>query len=209
MAHGTGTGLLADSALDELRASLRGELISPIDVAYDEARRVWNGAVDRRPACVARCRGVADVVTALRFARGNDLTVAVRGGGHNVAGFSTCDDGMVIDLSAMNGVRVDLDARTARAEGGVTWGEFDRETQAFGLATTGGLVTTTGVAGLTLGGGIGWLMRKHGLTVDNLVGADVVTAEGELVTADADVEPELLWGLRGGGGNFGVVTSFN
>jgi hypothetical protein len=209
MTYGTGTSVVTGSTLDELQANLRGELICPSDAAYDEARRVWNGAIDRRPACVARCRGVADVVTALRFARGHDLAVAVRGGGHNVAGFSTCDDGMVIDLSAMKGVRVDLGTRTAWAEGGLTWGEFDHETQAFGLATTGGLVTTTGVSGLTLGGGIGWLMRKHGLTADNLLAADVVTADGELITASADAEPELLWGLRGGGGNFGVVTSFD
>jgi FAD/FMN-containing dehydrogenase len=194
--------------LDELRASPRGDLISPDSDEYDEARRVWNGTIDRRPALVARCLGVADVIIALRFARSHDLTVAVRGGGHNVAGFSTCDGGMVIDLSRMIGVRVDLGTRTARAEGGLTWGAFDHETQAFGLATTGGLVTSTGIGGLTLGGGIGWLMRKHGLTADNLVAADVVTADGELITANTDIESELLWGLRGGGGNFGVVTSF-
>jgi FAD/FMN-containing dehydrogenase len=194
--------------LDELRASLRGDLISPDSDEYDEARRVWNGTIDRRPALVARCLGVADVISALRVARNQDLTVAVRGGGHNVAGFSTCDGGMVIDLSRMTGVRVDLGTRTARAEGGLTWGAFDHETQAFGLATTGGLVTSTGIGGLTLGGGIGWLMRKHGLTADNLVAADVVTADSELITANTDVESELLWGLRGGGGNFGVVTSF-
>src|SRR6266508_3176504 len=164
MGEATEANVLAGPTLDEFRTSVRGEVVAPGDDTYEEARRVWNGAIDRRPALVVRCRGVADVITALRFARSHEMTVAVRGGGHNVAGFSTCDGGIVIDLSPMKGVRVDVAARTVRAEGGLTWGEFDHETQAFGLATTGGLVTTTGIAGFTLGGGIGWLMRKHGLT---------------------------------------------
>ena len=168
-----------------------------------------SGAIDRRPSVVARCAGVADVIEAVRFARTQGLLVAVRGGGHNVAGFGTCDGGIVIDLSAMKGIRVDPAGRTVRAEPGVVWGELDHETHAFGLATTGGLVTTTGIAGFTLGGGIGWLMRKHGLAADNLIAADLVTADGELVTASVDEYPELLWGLRGGGGNFGIVTSFH
>ena len=201
-------GKLTDAALGELRQSLRGEVIVPGDPAYDRARSVWNGAIDRRPSLVARCAGVADVIDAVRFARTQGLLVAVRGGGHNVAGFGTCDGGIVIDLSAMKGIRVDPALGTVRAEAGVVWGELDHETQAFGLATTGGLVTTTGIAGFTLGGGIGWLMRKHGLAADNLIAADMVTADGELVTTSVDENPELLWGLRGGGGNFGIVTSY-
>src|SRR5262245_13250612 len=172
------------------------------------ARRIWNAAIDRHPACIARCTGVADVVAAVRFARERDLPVAVRSGGHGVAGHAVCDAGLVIDLSPMKGIRVNPQARTARAEAGVLWGELDRETQLFGLATVGGIVTHTGIAGLTLGGGIGWLMRRHGATVDNLLSADVVTAQGELVTASEDENHDLFWGIRGGGGNFGIVTSF-
>ena len=194
--------------LELLRGSLRGPVIGPDDEGYDAVRAIWNGAIDRRPACVARCTGVADVVAAVRFARERGLLVAVRSGGHGVGGHALCDGGLVIDLSPMKGIRVDPAARTARAEAGVLWGELDRETQLHGLATVGGIVTHTGIAGLTLGGGIGWLMRKHGATVDNLLSVDLVTAEGELLTASGDENPDLFWGIRGGGGNFGVVTSF-
>ncbi len=192
----------------DLAESLKGDLLRPDDPGYDEARRIWNGAIDLRPACVARCAGVGDVVAAVRFARERDLEVAVRSGGHGVGGHALCDGGLVIDLSRMKGIGVDPQARTARAEAGVLWGELDRETQAFGLATVGGIITHTGIAGLTLGGGIGWLMRKHGATVDNLIAAELVTAEGEVVRASEEENRELFWGIRGGGGNFGVVTSF-
>ena len=186
----------------------RGQLITADHADYDTARAVWNGAVDRRPRLIARCSGTADVAAAVRFARDHDLEIAVRGGGHNVAGTAVCDDGIVIDLSAMRAVWVDPAGRTARVQGGALWGDVDHETQAHGLATTGGIVGHTGVAGLTLGGGIGFLMRKHGLAVDNLLAAEVVTAEGSIVRASADEHPDLFWALRGGGGNFGVVTSF-
>jgi FAD/FMN-containing dehydrogenase len=193
---------------DQLQAGLRGRLIRPTDPDYDTVRQVWNGMVDKRPALIARCAGVADVITAVRFGREHGLRIAVRGGGHNVAGSGVCDGGLVIDLSPMKGIRVDPERGTVRAESGVTIGELDRETQAFGLAVPMGVVTATGIAGLTLGGGLGWLRRKHGLSCDNLISADVVTADGRLVTADEQHNPELLWALRGGGGNFGVVTSF-
>jgi FAD/FMN-containing dehydrogenase len=196
------------SEVERLRAGLRGPVILPTDPGYDAARAIWNGAIDRRPAFIARCTGVADVVAAVAFARERDLLVAVRSGGHGVGGHALCDGGLVIDLSPMKGIRVDPVARTARAEAGVLWGELDRETQLHGLATVGGIVTHTGIAGLTLGGGIGWLMRKHGATVDNLISVDLVTAEGEALTAGKDENPDLFWGVRGGGGNFGVVTSF-
>jgi FAD/FMN-containing dehydrogenase len=196
------------NAFDQLGGSFRGELLLPTSPGYDTARRIWNGAIDRHPACIARCRGTADVIAAVRFARGHDLEIAVRGGGHNVAGTAVCDDGVVIDLSAMRAVWVDPAGRTAWVQGGALWGDVDHETQAHGLATTGGIVGHTGVAGLTLGGGIGFLMRKHGLTVDNLLAAEVVTAEGSILRASADEHPDLFWALRGGGGNFGVVTSF-
>ena len=199
---------LETTASDELGGSFRGELLLPTSPGYDTARRIWNGAIDRHPACIARCTGVADVVAAVRFARERDLLVAVRSGGHGVAGHAVCDGGLVIDLSPMKGIRVDPQARTARAQAGVLWGELDRETQLHGLATVGGIVTHTGIAGLTLGGGIGWLMRKYGATVDNLLSVDLVTADGELVTASESVNPDLFWGVRGGGGNFGIVTSF-
>jgi FAD/FMN-containing dehydrogenase len=186
----------------------RGRLIRADDADYDSARAVWNGAIDRRPRLIARCIGTADVIRAVRFARDHDLAIAIRGGGHNVAGSAVCDDGMVIDLSAMRGVRVDPAGRRAWVQGGALWGDVDHETQAHGLATTGGIVSHTGVAGLTLGGGVGWLMRKHGLTVDNLLAVDVVTADGRLLRASEDEHPDLFWALRGGGGNFGVVSAF-
>jgi FAD/FMN-containing dehydrogenase len=196
------------SAFDELAESFSGELLLPSSPDYDAARRIWNGAIDRSPTCIARCTGVADVVSAVRFARERELLAAVRSGGHGVGGHAVCDGGLVIDMSAMKGVRVEPQTRTARAQAGVLWGELDRETQLHGLATVGGIVTHTGIAGLTLGGGIGWLMRKYGATVDNLLSVDLVTADGDLVTASADEHPDLFWGIRGGGGNFGVVTSF-
>jgi FAD/FMN-containing dehydrogenase len=199
---------MATQTHDELGEALRGELLLPDSPGYDAARRIWNGAIDRRPACIARCAGVADVVAAVRFAREHDVEIAVRGGGHGVAGTAVCDDGIVIDLSAMRAVRVDPAGRTAWVQGGALWGDVDRETLAHGLATTGGIVGHTGVGGLTLGGGIGFLMRKHGLAIDNLLAAEVVTAEGSIVRASADEHPDLFWALRGGGGNFGVVTSF-
>jgi len=186
----------------------RGQLITVGQSDYDTVRAVWNGAVDRRPRLIARCSGSADVAAAVRFARDHDLEIAVRGGGHNVAGTAVCDEGIVIDLSMMRAVSVDATRRTAAVHGGALWGDVDHETQAHGLATAGGIVGHTGVAGLTLGGGLGWLMRKHGLTVDNLLAADVVTAEGSIIRASADEHPDLFWALRGGGGNFGVVTSF-
>src|SRR4051794_6500800 len=202
------TFLLERPALEVLRARMRGAVIDPADPEYDTARRVHNGMIDKRPAVIARCTGVADVMVALQFGIAHGLPIAVRGGGHNVAGKAVCDDGLVIDLAPMKGMRVDPARRVAQAQAGLTWGELDRETQAFGLATTGGAVSTTGIAGLTLGGGIGWLQRKHGLTCDNLLSADVVTADGRFLTASASENADLFWGLRGGGGNFGIVTSF-
>jgi FAD/FMN-containing dehydrogenase len=195
-------------SFDKLGGSFRGELLLPASPGYEAARRIWNGAVDRHPACIARCTGVADVVAAVRFARDHDLDIAVRGGGHNVAGTAMCDDGIVIDLSAMRAVAVDPAGRTAWVQGGALWSDVDHETQAHGLATTGGIIGHTGVAGLTLGGGIGFLMRKHGLAVDNLRAAEVVTADGRIMQASAGEHPDLFWALRGGGGNFGIVTSF-
>jgi FAD/FMN-containing dehydrogenase len=192
----------------DLSRHFRGALIRPGDAAYDAQRRIWNGAIDRRPAVIARCTGAADVRAAVGFARERELVVAVRGGGHNVAGTAVCDGGIVIDLSPMKGTWVDPRARVARAQPGLLWGEFDHETQAFGLATPGGIVSHTGIAGLTLGGGLGWLMRRHGLTADNLLAAEVVTADGALVRASPEEHADLFWGLRGGGGNFGIVTSF-
>ncbi len=199
---------LDEAVVQELAASFRGELIRSRDDGYDAARAVFNAMIDRRPALIARCTGVADVMAAVRFARDNDLTLAIRGGGHSVPGYGVCEGGIVVDLSSMKGVWVDLEARTARAQAGLTWGELDRETQQFGLAVTGGRVTHTGIAGLTLGGGSGWLERKLGFTVDNLISVDVVTADGRLVKASREENEDLFWGLRGGGGNFGVVSSF-
>lgn len=194
------------AAIGDLRARFRGARLRPGEEGYDEARRVWNGAIDRRPALVARCAGADDVAAAVRFAREHELPVSVRGGGHAVAGHAVCDDGLMIDLSLMKAIEVDPAARVARAAGGLLWSEFDRATQRHGLATTGGIISHTGIGGLTLGGGLGHLMRKHGLTVDNLRAVDLVTADGGTVRADAGSEPELLWGLRGGGGNFGIAT---
>ncbi len=196
------------TARGELSASFKGELVGPGDPTYEERRRVWNGSIDRLPALIARCGGVADVMAAVRFATTARLPVAVRGGGHSYPGHAVCDGGIVIDLGPMKGIRVDPEARTARVQAGVLWGELDRETQAFGLATTGGIVSHTGVAGLTLGGGIGWLHRKHGLTIDQLLSVDLITAEGELVKANETENADLFWGVRGGGGNFGIVTEF-
>ncbi len=189
-------------------SSFRGELLGPEDAAYDEHRRIWNGSIDRRPAAIVRCVGVADVIAAVRGARASGLPVAIRSGGHSFPGYSVADDALMIDLSPLKGVRVDPEQRTARVQAGVLLGELDRETQAFGLAVPSGIVTHTGVAGLTLGGGIGWIMRKHGLSIDQLLSVDLVTADGEFVKASPDENAELFWGLRGGGGNFGIVTEF-
>jgi hypothetical protein len=208
MAATARTQQLSPKAIADLAAGFGGEVISPADAAYDEHRAVWNGSIDRRPALIARCAGVADVIAAVKLARGTGLSVAVRGGGHSFPGLSTCDDGLVIDLSLMRGVRVDPIARTAWAQGGALLGDLDRETQAFGLAVPAGIVTHTGLAGLTLGGGIGWLTRKFGLTIDQLRSVDLVTAEGEFVRASDRENVDLFWGVRGGGGNFGIVTNF-
>jgi FAD/FMN-containing dehydrogenase len=199
---------VASVAVEQLRSSLHGPLLTPDSPAYDEARTIWNTMIDRRPALIARCTSAADVALVVRFAREHNLVLAVRGGGHNIAGNATCEGGLLIDLSQMRAVRVDQDARTAQVEGGATLADFDRETQAFGLATPLGINSTTGVAGLTLGGGFGWLSRRLGLTIDNLLSAEVVTATGDIVRASSDVNPDLFWAIRGGGGNFGVVTSF-
>jgi hypothetical protein len=198
---------LSDTAIDGLRTGIRGELILSGGDGYETARRVWNGNIDRRPALIVRCTGAADVQCAVDFARTHELLLSVRGGGHSAPGYGTNDGGMVIDMSLMKGIRVDPGSRTARAQGGVLWREFDHETQAFGLATTGGTVSDTGIGGLTLGGGLGWLMGQHGLSIDNLISADVVTADGQFRTASPTENPDLFWALRGGGGNFGAVTS--
>ncbi len=195
-------------AIDRLRGSVVGEVLTPADPGYDERRAVWNAMIDGRPALIVRCQGAADVMAAVTFAREHDLPISIRGGGHNVAGHAVGDGAVMIDLSAMRDVRVDAERRRAWVEGGATWREVDAATQAFGLATPGGLISDTGVAGLTLSGGIGWLRSRHGLCIDNLVAADVVTADGRLVHASADEHPDLLWALKGGGGNFGVVTAF-
>src|SRR4051794_8470824 len=205
----TVTPVLGEATIQELRERVRGEVVTPRDGSYAEAARIWNGAHDgHRPALVVRPAGAADVIEAVAFARRHDLPIAVRGGGHSIAGFSTLDDGIVIDLAPMSAVRVDPVARRAIVGGGAVWADVDHETQAHALATTGGLVSSTGVAGFTLGGGIGWTMRKFGLAADNLLAADVVTADGRLVHASETENADLLWGLRGGGGNFGIVTQF-
>jgi FAD/FMN-containing dehydrogenase len=202
------TNTLHRSCAGLLRDRFRGALLRPGEEGYDEARRVWNGAFDHRPALIARCAGADDVQTAVRYAREHDRPLSVRGGGHSVLGHGACDDGVMIDLSGLTAVTVDPAARTARAGGGLTWAQFDLATQRYGLATTGGSVSSTGIGGVTLGGGFGHLMRRYGLTADNLRGAELVTAGGDRVHVDAGTDPELLWGLRGGGGNFGVVTAF-
>jgi hypothetical protein len=205
----TAPAILRDrTGIASFTARIRGSALRPGEAGYDEARKVWNGMIDRRPALIVRCAGTADIIACVNFAREEGLPLAIRGGGHNVAGNAVCDDGLVVDLSAMKGIEVDPKSRTVRAQPGLLWGEFDRETQAFGFATTGGVVTHTGIAGLTLGGGIGWLMRRHGLTCDNLVAARVVTADGRALHASENENADLLWGLRGGGGNFGIVTAF-
>ena len=193
---------------EELRRSIAGEVFAAADAGYDGARAVWNAMIDRRPAIIVRCKSAADVIGSVGFARTRGLPVSIRGGAHNVAGHAVCDNGVMIDLSAMRSVRVDPERRRAWVEGGATWGDVDRATQAFGLATPGGLISDTGVGGLTLSGGIGWLRSRYGLCIDNLAGADVVTADGRLVRASAEENADLLWALKGGGGNFGVVTTF-
>ena len=197
-----------DDTVAELARTFTGQFLQPRDPDYEQARRVHNGLIDKRPALIARCRGTADIVDAVKLARERKLEVAVRGGGHNVAGRSTTDGGLMIDLSLMTGIHVDPKAQTARAQGGLTWNQFNRETQLHGLATTGGVISTTGIAGLTLGGGLGWLMGKHALALDNLLSVELVLADGSTVTASKDENADLFWGLRGGGGNFGVAASF-
>jgi FAD/FMN-containing dehydrogenase len=200
--------VLADEAIAGLRASLRGTLLTPDTEGYDAARTIWNGMIDKRPALIVQPAGVADVMRAVNFARENDLLLAIKGGGHNVAGNALCDDGLLLDMSSMRAVRVDPRTQTAYVEGGAQWGDFDHETAAFNLTSTGGIISTTGVAGLTLGGGIGWLNAKYGAACDNVLAYDVVLADGSYVRASADEHPDLFWALKGGGGNFGVVTGF-
>ena len=198
-----------EKALMKLRENVNGEIIGPEDEGYEDARKVWNGIIDKHPSVIVRCADEDDVANSLEFARTNNLEIAVRGGGHNVAGFSTCDDGIVIDLSPMKKIEIDKNTGTARAQAGLTWAEFDKATQEEGLATTGGLISTTGIAGFTLGGGFGWLVRKYGMTIDNLLSVDMILANGKRISASPSENPDLFWGVRGGGGNFGIVTSFN
>ncbi len=199
---------MSPQSVDKLNGAFRGQLIQPDNAAYDSARKVYNGMINKRPRLIARCADVANVIAAVRFGRENNMLTAVRGGGHNGGGLGICDDGLVIDLSRLKGIRVNPAAKTVRVDGGCVWGDVDHATHAFGMATPSGAISTTGVAGLTLGGGIGYLTRRYGLTIDNLLAADVVLADGKFVTASANENPDLFWALRGGGGNFGVVTSF-
>ena len=196
------------ASVEKFQAGFRGDLLRPGDPGYETARKVYNGMINRRPSLIARCADVADVISSVRFARETEMLTAVRGGGHNAGGLGVCDNGLVIDLSAMKGVRVEPRSQTVRVEGGCTWGDVDHATHAFGMATPAGILSTTGVGGLTLGGGIGHLTRKYGLTVDNLLGVDMVSADGRFITASAEENPDLFWAIRGGGGNFGIVTSF-
>lgn len=207
----TGRGdevLITEAAWQELKGGIRGQMLQAEDEGYDQARKIHNVMIDRHPGVIVRCAGIADVIASVHFARNNNLILAVRCGGHSTPGYSTCDGGIMIDLSPMKGARVDLALQTVRAEAGLTWGELNHDLQAFGLGATGGYVSITGIGGLTLGGGFGWLVRKHGLALDNLISADVVTADGRLRTASRIENADLFWGLRGGGGNFGIVTSF-
>ena len=201
--------MINEKVLEQLRKKVTGQILSPKDTGYEEARKVWNGIIDKHPSVIARCANEDDVANSLEFARANNLEIAVRGGGHNVAGFSTCDEGIVIDLSPMKKIEIDKNAGTARAQSGLTWAEFDKATQEAGLATTGGLISTTGIAGFTLGGGFGWLVRKYGMTIDNLLSVDMILANGKRVSASPSENSDLFWGVRGGGGNFGIITSFN
>ena len=203
-----GGAALDRAAIEAFRRGFRGQMLLPSDAGYDSARRIWNASIDKHPGLIVRCSDAADVVRAVKFSRANNLLVAVKSGGHNVAGRALCDDGIVIDLSAMNRVSVDPELRTVRVQAGALLGDVDRETHPYGLAVPTGVVSKTGIAGLTLGGGVGWLARKYGLTCDNVLSCEVVTAEGEIVAANADTNADLFWGLRGGGGNFGIVTSF-
>src|ERR1700751_4838800 len=198
--------MINENSIADFRANLRGGLIEPRDKGYDDARKVYNGMIHKKPRLIARCVDVADVIRSVDFARENDLLVAVRGGGHNAGGLGICDDGLVIDLGLIKYARVDPAARTVTAGGGCTWGDVDHATHAFGLATPSGIISTTGVGGLTLGGGIGHLTRKYGLTIDNLISADLVLADGKFVKASADENSDLFWAIRGGGGNFGIIT---
>src|SRR5438270_5610172 len=200
--------MLTQDSISQLRGQIRGSVIEPTDPRYDEARKVYNAMIDRKPRLIARCADVADVMAAVNFGQQNELRVSIRGGGHNAGGLGVCDDGLVIDLSPIKYVHVDPAARTVRAGGGCTWGDVDHATHAFGLAVPSGIISTTGVGGLTLGGGMGHLTRKYGLTIDNLLSADLVLADGSFVKASADENSDLFWAIRGGGGNFGVVTSF-
>ena len=202
------TATCSIARLSDFRSRMKGSVLVVGDSQYDEARRIWNGAHDKRPALIARCAGVADVIEAVTFGRDTEALVAIRGGGHNVAGTSLCDGGLVIDLSPMKGIRVDPVARRAWAQAGATWGDLDRETQAFELMTPGGNISSTGIAGLTLGGGMGWFRRVFGMSADNVVSVDIVTADGRFHTASEQDHDDLFWAIRGGGGNFGVVTSF-